>query len=201
MPRRYQPSIYRAWEKIVFGDEKYSPDSQQTWAALWKQYCEGDALAETTIADVELLASLGYDLAAKLGDWQAAKACVECYFQHPHCQTDDATFQLMLLTLRARATWECGDENGALNLFRSVPEQPSYGSISLMLVWEQLCALCQAQPEGISASPRLAHFIFEIAQRVARRSASEKVLTFRSFGELAAVLESARTARTKKESQ
>ena len=199
MPRRKKPSdIYLAWDRIVFGNDKYSSESQQAWAALWEQHCVGGRLAKTAIADVELLASLGYDLAAKQGDWQAAKERVECYFQHPHWQTDCSTSQEMLQVLRARAYWECGDEDGALNLFRGVSEQPSYGSISLMLVWEQLCVLCQEQPEDIIVSARLAHFILEIAQRVAKRSVSDKVLTFRSFGELAVVLESARTARAKK---
>ncbi|MCX6365641.1 MAG: hypothetical protein NTX57_02900 [Armatimonadetes bacterium] len=199
MPRRKKPSeIYLVWDKIVSGDDKYSPESQQVWAALWQQHCVGDALAETAIADVELLASLGYDLAAKQGDWQVAKECVERYFQHPHWQTDDAAFQQMLLGDRARACWACGDEDQALELFLQLATQAkAYQSLPLLLVICGLLKICQSQPEEAIASDRLIEFSRQVTSQYVGNRMRLKILAGSTYGELAVLLESARTARTK----
>ncbi|WP_309719145.1 hypothetical protein [Armatimonas sp.] len=214
MPRRKKPSeIYLAWEKIVFGDgtytHKYSPESQQAWAALWQQHCEGEAFAGTSIGDAALLCSLGYDQAAHQGDWHAAKERIERYFEHPQWQTDEDGSQQMLLGDRARACWACGDEDQALELFTQlVAQTKAYHRLPLILVILVLLEICQSQPEEAIASDRLIEFSRQVTPQYVGKRVRLKTLAGSTYGELAALLqsartarESARTARTKKESQ
>lgn len=205
MPRRKKPSaIYLAWDTIVFGEDPYSPESQQAWAALWQQHAEGDALAKTMAGDLALLCSLGYDQAAHRGDWQAAKECIERYFQHPDWQSDEPISQLNSHARLSRALWECGEENSALQLWVRLIRQPGKSqTLACTFVLEQLLAICQSQPPTAPTRPLFSAVVREVfAKRTETKLppleiSKEGTWPGFTYGELAALLESARTARTK----
>ncbi|MBB6049628.1 hypothetical protein [Armatimonas rosea] len=208
MPRRKRPSpIYLAWEKIVFGEDKYSPKSQQAWAALWQQHAEGDVLAETAIADVERLASLGYDLAAKQGDWQVAKERIERYFQHPNWQNDEPIGQLNAQTYLSRALWECHEENSALQLWVRLIRQPGKDQkLACLLVLQQLLGICQSHPSTTPTRTLFSAVVREVFEKLTETKLppveipKEGIWAGFTYGELAALLDRARTARTNTES-
>lgn len=197
MPRERKPSpIYLAWDKIVSGEDKYSLKSQQAWSALWEQHCEGERFTKTSIDDVALLSLLGYDQAIHRGDWQAARLCMERYFEHPRWETDiDSVIPRASL---ARACWACGDENKALELFGQLAAQAkAWHSLPLLLVICGLLEIYQSQPEEAIASDRLIAFSQRAEQQFAGTRMHLPASVGSTYGELAAVLESAWTARTK----
>ncbi|WP_395142235.1 hypothetical protein [Armatimonas sp.] len=207
MPKRKKPSqIYLAWERIVFGDDKYSSESRQTWAALWQQHCEGEALMGTLISDAALLCSLGYDQAAHQGDWHAAKERIERYFQHPKWEANEPVSQLIAQALLSRALWECGEENPALQLWVSLIRKLGKNQrLACLLVLHELLAICQSGSETGHARNLFSGVVREVIEKLTKTKLPPLEIPENwqgfTYGELAALLESARTARAKKESQ
>nr|WP_309689152.1 hypothetical protein [Armatimonas sp.] len=205
MPRRKKPSeIYLAWDKIVSGDDKYSPESQQAWDALWQQHCGGDGLTETPIGDVFLLCSLGYEQAAYQADWLAARKRIERYFQHTQWQTDEPIHLLMSEASLSRALWECREENSALESWINLIRQPGKNNkLACLLVLHELLGICLSMPETIHARTLFSGVVREVVEKLTKRKlppmSAPAVENWQGFtySELAAVLESARTARTK----
>lgn len=181
----------------MFGTDMYSAQSERDWAELWQRYVESEEFERTSIWDVGLLCELGWNQAARRGDWQQAQHCIERYFQHPRWEQDDPTVLVTLQARRARTYAECGDETSALRDWALVKAQTKpYNRLPVTLVWSELIALCQNQDPDAVASEPFATFAWETASAFSGKMLP--VPQSNTFSALASLLESAQAIRARR---
>jgi len=171
MPKKRNPSaIFLAWNDITLmqrqSDGTLPPQAELDWKKLWDEHIEGDNLRRTSVRDVELLCSLGWELAMERHDAKSALVRASRCREHPDWENGDEVTRQVLMAHIALARWEIGERVEAVEDYRALLNmQRPYHTLPWILVLSDLLGLCDSQPDGEVADESCARLAAEVIRQ------------------------------------
>ncbi len=194
--RKPQSPIFTEWERLVFEIKRKDQDRtrlvREPWRSLWNTYIEGNALANTSIHDAELICSLGWQIAMQEGDFGEAAERITRWFEHPDLAECDPNSHTMFLDELAESWFYAGDEESAFGLYAYlINELPKrYVTIVRMSAASVLYIHCSEQRAGELAPPEVATKVSNVLLAFPgyKRTVDSIITDDSTFGELSTYL-------------